>query len=263
MQRELLTSGMDGAALVLAGGKKFVGDELRELVEVVGPLDHALATLERRGFPLGEFLARRTDGALPVFLVREPLGEHWFASQQKLNEFLAARQAVETEGAENGAAANGANGKPAGDPDFHVLELHEVRTINRLLPALEKFGFTVSDLLPVPAKPGDEPPPRYELADGADHFTPLPVIRELAATLRKNGEKGQEIRRYKGLGEMNAEELWSTTMDPTRRSLLKVTVENAAGADEMFRVLMGEAVEPRREFIERHALEVRNLDYHA
>jgi DNA gyrase subunit B len=69
-----------------------------------------------------------------------------------------------------------------------------------------------------------------------------------------------KVTRFKGLGEMDAEELWDTTMDPSTRTLLKVTMIDAAAADEMFRVLMGDAVEPRREFIEKHALDVKDLD---
>ena len=78
--------------------------------------------------------------------------------------------------------------------------------------------------------------------------------------VRAAGEKGLTVTRFKGLGEMNAEELRETTLDPENRSLIQVSMTNAAEADEMFRVLMGDKVEPRREFIEKHALEVKNLD---
>ncbi|HEV8290451.1 MAG TPA: DNA topoisomerase IV subunit B, partial [Tepidisphaeraceae bacterium] len=69
-----------------------------------------------------------------------------------------------------------------------------------------------------------------------------------------------EIKRFKGLGEMNSEELWQTTLDPSKRVLLRVTLEQASEAEQMFSVLMGEDVERRRQFIEEHALEVKNLD---
>jgi DNA gyrase subunit B len=82
----------------------------------------------------------------------------------------------------------------------------------------------------------------------------------LEAFITERGRKGMQITRYKGLGEMNAEQLWETTMNPDARTLLKVQVNDPVRADELFSVLMGDQVEPRRQFIEENALNVRNLD---
>ena len=88
----------------------------------------------------------------------------------------------------------------------------------------------------------------------------VPNLREVAQKIFDEAKKGYTLQRYKGLGEMNPDQLWETTMDPERRSLLKVSIEDAVETDQIFTTLMGDDVVPRREFIEKNALKVTNLD---
>jgi DNA gyrase subunit B len=138
-----------------------------------------------------------------------------------------------------------------------VTELHEVRTINSQLKELTGFGFDIQALISQ-ERTGIEGA-RYTLRREENEIG-LEDLRGLLPAVRAAGEKGLTITRFKGLGEMNAEELRETTLDPTNRTLIKVTMNDVAAADDMFRVLMGDKVEPRREFIQKYALDVRNLD---
>ena len=101
--------------------------------------------------------------------------------------------------------------------------------------------------------------PPYSVED-SDSKTQLKSLSEILSYVMEGGKKGQYIQRYKGLGEMNPEQLWETTMNPETRVLLQVRVEDAVEADLIFSTLMGDEVEPRRKFIEENALTVRNLD---
>jgi DNA gyrase subunit B len=108
---------------------------------------------------------------------------------------------------------------------------------------------------------GAAPYEAFELEDGAEASgTSIADIDALWAFIDKRAKKGIAINRYKGLGEMNAETLWDTTMNPDARVLLQVRLESAIDAETLFSTLMGDEVEPRREFIEKNALHVRNLD---
>jgi DNA gyrase subunit B len=198
--------------------------------------------------------------------------EHWLASKSDVDAFLSQRQqstGQELRTADDSLGKSGAlHHHPAGGEHaaqdgngattITVTDLHEVRTINDTLKRMQEFGLSLNDLLPPPPRNAEVVYP-YEIM-GADSPRRLQSMRELVAKLREIGDKGFTRTRFKGLGEMNPEELFETAMDPASRILKRVSLEDAAAAEEIFRVLMGEHVEPRREFIEKHALEVKDLD---
>jgi DNA gyrase subunit B len=271
MNGDLMKRGLGGTRLELLAqqqGQNTVsleGERLQKLVGVLGELEDSLQILERRGLSLAKFLARGGAAGLPVYRVMIGSHEHWFATPAEVDAFRqqeqqrAGGELVVVDEATRPAAGNGQTNGHA--DTFFVQEFHEVRGINRGLERLKEFGLNSTCLVESPRLAGREPEPRFALQNG-DLRRILPHLRELVGEVRHLGERGMTITRFKGLGEMDGEELWETTLDPAKRMLMKVHLEDALKADEMFRVLMGEKVEPRREFIQKHALEVKEIDYH-
>jgi DNA gyrase subunit B len=147
-----------------------------------------------------------------------------------------------------------------------LRELHENREIDLLIETLGNFEIDINDyfLTQEETVSGEMLTTKYAWVIESDSDTQevvdVPNIPEILDSLRQIGRRGIEIKRFKGLGEMNPEELWDTTMDPEKRTLLRVTWDAASDADQLFTTLMGEQVECRRKYIEDHALEVKNLD---
>jgi DNA gyrase subunit B len=109
------------------------------------------------------------------------------------------------------------------------------------------------------AKPKVDLKPLFIIEDDKNKTEMMSLI-DILQYVRESAKKGMDTQRYKGLGEMNPQQLWDTTMDPERRTILKVTLEDAVEVDKTFAMLMGDEVEPRRKFIESYAHEVKNLD---
>lgn len=248
----------------------FEGDNFIKLVELLKELEEPLSTMERRGISL-RFLIKSElikEGQLPryqVFLGKE---QHWFYDKAEMENFLTEetrKRGIEFEVANDKEEVEQTNEESADDDQnkkvtLYMIDLHEVRKINKLLRQLKDYGIEIHDLAPAGLKGGESFFPFVIRTEKKE--VPLGSLRGLLQTLRKVGEDliQGKITRFKGLGEMDADELWLTTMDPEARNLLQVTMEDAAGADEIFRILMGDHVEPRREFIEKHALDVTELD---
>ncbi|MEC9001985.1 MAG: DNA gyrase subunit B [Planctomycetota bacterium] len=269
MKSQLLEKGLGDASFEPENADPVTGAEMRKLCGVLASMEDALIALERRGLSLKEHADRQEteSGKLPVYHVFFGQDEAWFTSRTQLDDFMQGREDVTEKGTVEGGAetdeADEAGETPAPEgngqaaSEYRITELHEVRTINSGLEELAGMGFDVQALLPQERTGVEEP--RYVLRRG-DSEQALEDLRGLPGAIRAAGEKGLQITRFKGLGEMNAEELRETTLDPENRTLIQVSMRDLGAAEEVFRILMGDQVEPRREFIEKHALEVRNLD---
>jgi DNA gyrase subunit B len=263
MKTQLLDLGLGDCVFDPGNGELIEGERMEKLCRTLAAMEESIVALERRGISLKAHAERQDPDTLelPIFHAFYGTDEHWFTSRAALDKFVAEQeQATGKEvrldtgkvGDDEHAELNG-----HATPKLRIVELHEVRTINTLLKDLSVLGFEIEALIPTD-RTGMEGS-RYTLRRG-ENETGLDDLRGLPGAIRAAGEKGLQITRFKGLGEMNAEELRETTLDPVNRTLLQVRMEDAGSADELFRVLMGDNVEPRREFIQKHALDVKNLD---
>ena len=283
--------GLEGSSLIIRDiDNTRLGDEpavLREIsgndaaraVRALSRLVELVEIAERRGIKFVDLLEARRDGRLPTHKVATAaMGEYAWSEEEALrilekNGWRLA-DSIEEDGEESVEA--GSDGRPIAS----VRELHENRELEVLFAELGELGVDIEDygLVQEESVTGENLPTRFawittktnaktatgddegEAAAPASRVVEAANIPAILEGLHEIGRRGMEIKRFKGLGEMDAEQLWETTMDTDVRTLMRVQWDQAGEADNLFGLLMGEHVEPRRKYIEDHALEVKNLD---
>lgn len=266
MNRSLVTLGLDGTHLEYRANGASVqleGEDLDELVQHLVRFGKMARSLEKKGMELSRFLSLREKmGAFPKYRAFVDGEEHFFVQDEDFNAFIKTQEAegesIEVHEEEFDHALNPEGEEEDGEAK-RVLDLIEyvfAKDMERSAQTFERFGFNLGEY-DEPADPAVEG--HFFLVSEKNEMQVRSLGQVLHGTIEM-GRRGLEIQRYKGLGEMDPEQLWETTMDPDRRTLLQVKVGDAAMADQLFTILMGELVEPRREFIERHASDVTNLD---
>jgi DNA gyrase subunit B len=271
MKARLLGLGIEGTTLESHRTKQRVdGKDLASLLALLAQLEDHVRYVQKKGVSFEKYLAARRGKQLPVHLVRT-LGPSGEPEERFLYDDKELEAYVEALRARTGEEPKllGSDDFPApGDKSFYwKTEFLSKREVEETLEKVEARNFTVGNYFPArdpgaaPGGPreGKSAPARYTLHTDSDKVQ-VGSLKEILEAVRRIGQKGLEIQRFKGLGEMNADQLWETTMDPAHRALLRIRLVDAAKANNMFSVLMGTGVEPRREFIERHALEVKDLD---
>jgi len=235
----------DEFSLVIGtSGEELAGRDLRRAILAAQDWSRSLEYLERRGWPQDLVLAALdTEAAWAEDTTGTSFAEALAAELQELGYGEARVEHDEEHGVPEVVCRVGLNGRG-----------REVR-LGQLLGSSGHYRRARHQLRQVePIRLGP-----FHLDRNGERET-LASLSELVERVYEVAKKGLNIQRYKGLGEMNPKQLWETTMDPQARRLLQVTVEDAVKADELFTILMGDAVEPRRQFIEQNALETRNLD---
>jgi DNA gyrase subunit B len=259
MQQIYVDLGTDGTTLLVRDDqgneiRKIEGDELKTVCSVLDRLGELITVIERRGIDFATFLALRNDmGNLPAHRVLVGGEERFFHDQTQRDAYLAENNIALTDAV---TPANADKSK-----SIKTQELHEARELDKLFQQLAGFDLSIDDyyLTQEESVSGEKLTTRYALIqEGKTHD--VAGVGQILGSVEKLAKQGMEVGRFKGLGEMNPEELWETTLDRSKRVLLRVTLEEAAEAERLFSVLMGEDVERRRQFIEDHALEVKNLD---
>ena len=247
----ILELGTDGVKVSKIDGKKtYLPAQLKEILTTLVELEQIVERFKRRGIVFADYVAKYDEKTkkMPRYLVKTGGKDEYVYDDKELAEMT------------------------KNDEEAQYVEMFDSEDLEVIQASLDKYDLLLKDY---DRKNADEvllANDKKEKVKSKDLLKPLFIIEdeknknevmsiaELIATVRAHAKKGMHIQRYKGLGEMNPQQLWDTTMDPERRTILKVVLEDAVEVDKTFAMLMGDEVEPRRLFIETYAHEVKNLD---
>jgi len=249
MDELLLELGREGHKFIRLKDKQtFTDNQFKDLLLLLVEMDKLGKILGKKGVELAEYLKFRHHKTkkMPIYRVKVEGNTHFLYSDKELASLTA---------------------KEGKDAELDKLELFEAPEIEQIATKIEKLGLDIftyaAEAIPnrdISAKADAKKfKPLYRITNEKE-YKDVFALKEVLVCIREAASQGMHIQRYKGLGEMNPQQLWETTMDPGKRTLLKVTLEDAVETDKMFTVLMGDQVEPRREFIENYAHQVKNLD---